>query len=69
MKIDGIDRSKLGEDGLRKYWRFVNKITEKEVMTPHTSLLLELATLDEREDYFVFLVLRELLQNFRGFEQ
>jgi hypothetical protein len=64
-----IDKSKLQDIGLRKYFKFVDKITDKEVMTPHTSLLLELSQLDEREDYFVFLVLTELLKNFREFEQ
>jgi len=63
-----MDKNKIQEKGLREYWKFVNKITDKEVMTPHTSLLLELGSLDEKEDYFIFLALRELLQNFREFE-
>ena len=65
-----MNKEKLQEEGLRKYWSFVSKITDKkEIMTPHTLLLLEFSALDEKEDYFIFLALRELLQNFREFER
>lgn len=50
--------------GLVKYEKFVKRITNKPVITPHTSLLEEIAPLSEKNSNFIKLCLIELLKNY-----
>lgn len=67
QEVEEIEQKKLHQLGLKRYDSFVKKITNKQVMTPHTNILEIFATEEPDSDYFIKIALTELLQNYEGY--